>query len=43
MKYITLHIFLAITDVHDMYVHQLDDESAFIYALKEAVYTHPHP
>ena len=32
VKYITLRIFLAIAAVHDMYVHQLDVESAFIYA-----------
>ena len=44
VKYITLRIFLAVTTVHDMYVHQLDVESAFIYApLREAIYMHPHP
>ena len=42
--YITLCIFLAIAAVHDTYVHQLDVESAFIYApLREAVYMHLHP
>ena len=44
VKYITLRIFLAIAAVHDMCVHQLDVERAFIYAsLCKAVYMHPHP
>ena len=44
VKYITLRIFLAIAAVYDMYVHQPDVESAFIYApLRKAVYTHPLP
>ena len=44
VTYITLRIFLAIAAVHDMSVHQLDVESAFIYApLRKVVYMHPHP
>ena len=44
MKHITVRMFLAIAAVHSMCVHQLDVESAFIYApLHEDVYMHPHP
>jgi hypothetical protein len=44
VKYSTLRIFLAIAAVYRMQVHQLDVESAFIYApLAEDVYMHPHP
>jgi hypothetical protein len=44
VKYTTLRIFLAIAAVYSMQVHQLDVESAFIYApLVEVVYMHPHP
>jgi hypothetical protein len=43
VKYTTLRIFLAIAAVYSMQVHQLDVESAFIYApLVEVVYMHPH-
>jgi hypothetical protein len=44
VKYTTLRIFLSICVVYNMQVHQLDVESAFIYApLTEEVYMHPHP
>jgi len=44
VKYTTLRIFLAISAVYKLHVHQLDVESAFIYApLSEVVYMHPHP
>ncbi len=44
VKYTTLRIFLAIAAVYKMQVHQLDVESAFIYApLEEDVYMHSHP
>jgi hypothetical protein len=44
VKYTTLRIFLAISAAYSMRVHQLDVESAFIYApLSEVVYMHPHP
>ena len=44
VKYTTLRIFLAIAAVYNMQVHQLDVESAFIYApLSEEVYMHAHP
>ena len=44
VKYTTLRIFLAIAAVYNMQVHQLDVESAFVYApLSEVVYMHPHP
>jgi hypothetical protein len=44
VKYTTLRIILAIAAVYWMQVHQLDVESAFIYApLAEDVYMHPHP
>lgn len=44
VKYTTLRIFLAISTVYNMQVHQIDVESAFIYApLSEVVYMHPHP
>ena len=44
VKHTTVRMFLAIAAVHSMCVHQLDVESAFIYApLHEDVYIHPHP
>jgi len=44
VKHTTLRIFLAIAAVYSMQVHQIDVESAFIYApLSELVYMHPHP
>jgi hypothetical protein len=44
VKYTTLRIFLAMSTVYSMHVHQIDVESAFIYApLKEVVYMHHHP
>jgi hypothetical protein len=44
VKYNTLRIFLAIAAVHDMHIHQLDVENAFVHAtLDETVYMHAHP
>jgi hypothetical protein len=44
VKYNTLRIFLAISAVHKMQVHQVDVENAFVHAtLTETVYMHPHP
>jgi hypothetical protein len=44
VRYTTLRVFLSIAAVYNMQVHQLDVESAFVYApLYEEVYMHAHP
>jgi hypothetical protein len=43
VKYTTLRIFLAISASYNMRVHQLDVESAFIYASLAEVVLYPHP